>query len=106
MNINNINNVLKNGYISNPAAVSPFKEIPSLHNMKNSRTDDKTDVVSISSNADSFRAMNNTVKQISEEVKNANSTERVNEIKTKVQNGTYDISSGAVADAILTHMMF
>ena len=97
----NINNVMNNGYISNTAVVNPYKDSVSIHNIKSGSrlSEKKTDTVSISSNADSFRAMNEKTKSISEEVKNSASAERVMEIKSKIENGTYAVSSGAAADA-------
>lgn len=103
-----INNVINNGYISNPAVVNPYKDNVSLHNIKSGSklSEQKTDTVSISSNADSFRAMKETTNRISEEVKAGASAERLMDIKSKIENGTYAVSSGAAADAILAHMMF
>lgn len=42
-----INNVINNGYISNPAVVNPYKDTVSLHNIKSGSklSEQKTDTV-------------------------------------------------------------
>lgn len=107
MNINNISNVNK-GYISNTAGINAYKENASLYSPKNGSTlsDEKTDVVSISSNANSYRAVNDRIKDISNEIKTSALPERVQSIKNQVENGTYAVSTGIVADSILAHMVF
>lgn len=106
MNLNNISNI-NNGYINNASGVNAYKE-NSLHSVKNGSrlSEEKTDVVSISSNANAYREVNAKTNEISEEVKNYASAERIQGIKTKIENGTYAVSTGVVADSILAHMLF
>jgi anti-sigma28 factor (negative regulator of flagellin synthesis) len=64
------------------------------------------DKVSISPEASSFREIDNVKKSISSEVSGAGSQERLNSLKAQIQAGTYNVSAGSVADAILGRMAF
>ena len=60
----------------------------------------KTDTVSISATASDFSSAK-VITDISSNVNGLSNNERVSSIKEQVKNGTYNVSSQAVADSIL-----
>lgn len=104
MNINNVSNI--NAAYSK-SGINAYKDNISIHNVKSGSalSEEKTDVVSISSKAAAHKEISRKTAEISENVKNTVSVQRVQEIKSKIQNGTYAISSGVVADAVLAHII-
>ena len=64
------------------------------------------DKVSISPEASAFREISETKQSISSEVSEAGSEERIKSLKAQIQAGTYNVSAGSVADAILGRMAF
>ncbi len=106
MNLNNISGI-NNGYVNNTVGVNAYKD-NSIHNIKSGSrlSEEKTDVVSISTNAEAYREIKTKTAEISEEVKTSVTADRIQEIKSKVQDGTYAVSTGITADAILAHMIF
>lgn len=61
----------------------------------------KQDRMSFSSTSTSMREMDKKVKDISLEIESKNSKERIQDLKSQIENGTYFVNSGNVADAIL-----
>lgn len=64
------------------------------------------DTVSISPEATSFRELDRSTKAIASEVYGSASQEKINSLKAQISAGTYNVSSGDVADAILDRMAF
>ena len=64
------------------------------------------DKVSISPEASSFHELDKTTKSISSEVSASASQEKIESLKAQIQSGTYSVSAGSVADAILDRMAF
>ncbi|MBE6852069.1 MAG: flagellar biosynthesis anti-sigma factor FlgM [Ruminococcus sp.] len=64
------------------------------------------DMVSISPEAASFRELDRSTKTIASEVYGSASQEKINSLKSQISAGTYNISAGSVADAILERMAF
>ena len=64
------------------------------------------DKVSISPEASAFRELDKTAKSIASEVSNSAPQEKINSLKAQIQAGTYNVSAGSVADAILDRMAF
>ncbi len=64
------------------------------------------DKVSISPEASSFCELDKTTKSISSEVSASASQEKIESLKAQIQSGTYSVSAGSVADAILGRMAF
>ena len=64
------------------------------------------DKVSISPEATSFRELDRTAKSIASEVSGSASQDKINSLKAQIQAGTYSVSAGSVADAILDRMAF
>ncbi len=106
MNLNNIS-ALKSNYLNNTSNVNMYKD-NQIHNIKSGSklSEEKTDVVSISSNAEAYREIKTQTAEISEQVKSVTTADKIQELKTKVQDGTYAVSTGVTADAILAHMLF
>jgi anti-sigma28 factor (negative regulator of flagellin synthesis) len=104
MNINNVSNI---NVAYSKSGISAYKDNISIHNVKSGSalSEEKTDVVSISSKAVAHKEINKKTAEIAENVKNAVSVQHIQDIKTKIQNGTYAVSSGVVADAVLAHVI-
>ncbi len=64
------------------------------------------DTVSISPEASSFRELDRSSKAIASEIHGSASQERINSLKAQISAGTYNVSAGSVADAILERMAF
>ncbi|WP_044974538.1 flagellar biosynthesis anti-sigma factor FlgM [Ruminococcus sp. HUN007] len=64
------------------------------------------DKVSISPEASSYCELDKTTKSISSEVSGPASQEKISSLKAQIQSGTYSVSAGSVADAILDRMAF
>lgn len=60
-----------------------------------------TDKVTMSSSALSASFANKVSKNVAEEIESSYSTTSLEELKSAIQNGTYDISNEKLADAIL-----
>lgn len=61
----------------------------------------KTDSFSLSSNASMFRECGRVIKSAVAEASSPAPDERINAIRQKIQDGSYSVSAGQVADAIL-----
>lgn len=64
------------------------------------------DKVSISPEASSFREIDRSSKAIASEIHSSASQEKINSLKAQISAGTYNVSAGNVADAILQRLAF
>lgn len=61
----------------------------------------KNDSVSISPDAASFRELDGSVKEIASQIQSSVSQQRIEQLKAQIADGSYNVSSESVADAIL-----
>ncbi len=72
----------------------------------NEKTFCKHDTVMISPQAASFREVEQNTKAVAAEVNQSVSPEKINSLKAQISAGTYNVSAGDVADAILDRLAF
>ena len=65
---------------------------------------EKKDTVQISSEAATLRDINRMVKAVMKDIEEFDSPARLHDIKTAIENSTYNVSSQDVADEILTRL--
>ncbi len=105
MNIN-FNNV-STGYMKTEKITSAgIKGYTNMMAATGKSAANQRDKVSISPEASAFREIDKTAKSIASEVSNSASQEKINSLKAQIQAGTYNVSAGSVADAILDRMAF
>lgn len=66
---------------------------------------EKKDSFSLSSEASMFRECGKVIKSAVAEITSSADEDRINSLRQQIRNGSYNISSGQVADAILTGIM-
>jgi flagellar biosynthesis anti-sigma factor FlgM len=104
INVGNISGgYMKTDKVNSAAGVKAYTNMMASSGRSVSGQRDK---VSISPEASSFRELDKTTKSISAEVNGAASQERIDSLKAQIQSGTYNVSAGSVADAILDRMAF
>ena len=102
----NINFNVLNGYMKT-AEIGSQNGIRETENVqKSGRPAVKLDTVSISPEAASFREINGSTKAVAAEVNGSAPKERINSLKAQIAAGTYNVSAGDVADAILSRLSF
>ena len=105
MNIN-FNNV-SSGYMkTEKIGKAALKGYTSIMSAGERMTSGQHDKVSMSPEAASFRELDRSTKAIASEVSSSASQEKINSLKAQIQAGTYSVSAGSVADAILDRMAF
>ena len=108
MNIS-FNNIPHGRYMNKTNAVNSYKPAVSFETVLNEKLSGsysvKSDTVSISADAVSYNFINKAVKDIADDVNSAGLS-KISQIKESLANGTYDISAGDVADAILSRFGF
>lgn len=72
----------------------------------NEKTSCKHDTVMISPQAASFREVEQNTRTVAAEVNSSVSPEKINSLKAQIAAGTYNVSAGDVADAILDRLAF
>lgn len=65
---------------------------------------ENTDKISISSQANYQRDVNKVVHSVMKDMEQTSNADRVQQIKEQIQNNSYFVSSGQVADAILSRI--
>ncbi|NLK70433.1 MAG: flagellar biosynthesis anti-sigma factor FlgM [Clostridiales bacterium] len=70
------------------------------------KADKKSDIITISAEGTFQAELDREIKDISEEINEISSDEKINAIKEQITNGTYFVSSEDVADAILDKLWF
>ncbi len=101
----NINFNVCNGYIkTKEIGTQTVKEYGNIKS--ENRLFSKHDTVSISSEAASFAEVDRTTKAIASEVNGCASQDKINSLKAQIAAGTYNVSAGEVADAILDRLAF
>ncbi|MBP1564515.1 MAG: flagellar biosynthesis anti-sigma factor FlgM [Oscillospiraceae bacterium] len=101
----NINFNVCNGYMkTNEIGSQSLKEFSGIRPAE--RTVGKHDTVSISSEAASFAEVDRSTKAIASEVSTCAPQEKINSLKAQIAAGTYNVSAGDVADAILSRLAF
>lgn len=95
-----------NGYMK----VNDVNMQSSIKDNEKVRTNEKTcckhDTVMISPEAASFREVEQSTKAVANEVNESVSPEKIQSLKEQIAAGTYGVSSGDVADAILGRLAF
>lgn len=105
MNIN-FNNVCSGYMKTDKIGKSGLKGYTNMMTTPGRVTAGQRDKVSISPEASSFRELDRSTKAIASDVHGSASQEKINSLKAQIQAGTYNVSAGSVADAILDRMAF
>lgn len=101
----NINFNVCNGYMkTNEIGSQGIKEYGNIKSA--GRIPAKQDTVSISSEATMFAEVDRGTKAIASEVSACAPQEKINSLKAQIAAGTYNVSAGDVADAILSRLAF
>lgn len=96
-------NALKRTYRSDNTAATGNN----INNEPKNSDSMSADVISISPDAACRHEIDTTVKKITSEIVNSSQADddRIESLRTQIQNGTYNISAGDVANAVLNRML-